>query len=150
MSQALLASLHTLSFLLLFCLLALEHREFCLPLDAPRARRLILLDIGYGLAAGLVLVTGALRVLWFGKGLDYYLQNGLFHAKLGLFLLVGLISILPTLTALNLRPALQAGTAPEITPRRLQVVLWTIRIELLLLASLPVLASLLARGYGAV
>ena len=51
MSQALLASLHTLSFLLLFCLLVLEHREFCLPLDAPRARRLILLDIGYGLAA---------------------------------------------------------------------------------------------------
>lgn len=148
MAQAI-AALHYLSIFLLFALLGIEHLQFKQPLDLARARRLVIIDIAYGVSASLVLFSGAARVIWYGKGLDYYLHNGLFHAKLGLFLLVGLISILPTLTALNLRPALQAGIAPEIKPRRLQVVLWTIRLELLLLATLPVLASLLARGYGA-
>lgn len=149
MSHALLAAAHSLSIILLFCLLVLELRELYLPLDAPRARRLILIDLSYGLAAALVLTTGALRVLWFGKGLDYYLHNSLFHAKLGLFLLVGLISILPTLTLLNLRPALQAGQPPQLDAGRLRRVRLVAWCELALLTSLPLLASLMARGYGA-
>src|SRR3990167_4194629 len=96
MAEAIAAYLHYLSIFLLFALLTLEHGLFKQPLDLQRARRLLRIDAAYGASAGLVLVTGAVRAVWFGKGLDYYLHNGLFHAKLGLFVLIGLLSILPT------------------------------------------------------
>ncbi|MGH8353472.1 MAG: DUF2214 family protein [Pseudomonas sp.] len=148
MAQAIAAYLHFLSIFLLFALLVLEHRLFKLPLDLERARSLIRIDIAYGLAAGLVLVTGAARVFWYGKGLAYYLHNGLFHAKLGLFLLIALLSALPTFCFLNWRNALKAGQLPDVGPRQAKLVIMAIRLELLLLLFLPLLAALLARGYG--
>lgn len=93
MTAALVAYLHYLS---IFALLSIEHVLFKAPLDLARARSLMITDLAYGICAGLVLATGFARVLWFGKGAAYYMGNSLFHAKLGLFILVGLLSILPT------------------------------------------------------
>ncbi|HBX57768.1 DUF2214 family protein [Pseudomonas sp. UBA2684] len=148
MAEAIAAYLHYLSIFLLFALLSLEHRLFKLPLDLDRARSLIRIDIAYGLSAGLVLFSGATRVIWFGKGLTYYLHNSLFHAKLGLFVLVGLLSILPTVVFLNWRNTLNAGHAPQISARQGQLVIMIIRLELLLLLLIPLLAALMARGFG--
>ena len=149
MAQAI-AALHYLSILLLFALLAIEHLQFKQPLDLARARRLVIIDIAYGVSASLVLFSGAARVIWYGKGLDYYLHNGLFHAKVGLFLLVGVLSTLPTFVFLNWRNALQAGQVPDVSPRLRQWLTLCIRLELLLLLSIPLLAMLMARGYGAI
>lgn len=149
MGQAIAAYLHYISIFALFALLTVEHVLFKPDrLDAQRARTLIRIDIAYGATAGVVLLTGFARVLWFAKGTDYYLQNFLFHAKVGLFILVGLISILPTFTFLNWRPALLAGQAPQLSPGRAKAVIMTIRLELLLLLIIPLLAVLMARGYG--
>lgn len=65
------------------------------------------------------------------------------HAKITLFLAVGLISIYPTLFFNRHRkgPPEERVTVPG----RL---LWGVRIELVLLAIMPVLASLMARGIG--
>ncbi|MCY1288835.1 hypothetical protein D9M68_456840 [compost metagenome] len=151
MGQAIAAYLHFLSIFVLFALLTLEHVLFKTALtDVPRARSLIRIDIAYGATAGVVLVTGFARALWYAKGIDYYLQNWMFHAKLGLFILVGLISIFPTITFLNWRNALQAGQAPTISPGRAKAVIMTIRLELLLLVIIPLLAVLMARGYGVI
>lgn len=38
--------------------------------------------------------------------------NSLFHAKLGLFILVGLLSILPTVVFIKWRKTLKAGQVP--------------------------------------
>ncbi|MEX6501560.1 DUF2214 family protein [Pseudomonas zhanjiangensis] len=148
MAEAIAAYLHYLSIFLLFALLSLEHQLFKLPLDLPRARSLMRIDIAYGLAAGLVLATGVARVLWYGKGLDYYLDNGLFLAKFGLFILVGLLSALPTLVFLNWRNALKAGQLPQPSLRQGRLVIMVIRVELLLLLIIPFLATLMARGFG--
>lgn len=150
MADAIAASLHYLSIFVLFALLTAEHLLFKPELDVATARRLQRIDIAYGTSAGLVLATGLVRVLWFGKGLDYYLHNWLFHAKVGLFLLVGLLSILPTFCFLNLRNSLQAGQAPVVEPRMARWVILTIRLELLILLILPLLAALLARGHGVI
>ena len=91
MADAIAASLHNLSIFVLFALLTCEHILFRADLDHATAKRLLRIDIAYGITAGLVLVTGAVRVVWYGKGLDYYLHNGLFHAKVGLFLLIGVV-----------------------------------------------------------
>ncbi|WP_416310760.1 DUF2214 family protein [Pseudomonas sp. W03] len=148
MAQAIAAYLHYLSIFILFALLVLEHRLFRLPLDLERARSLIVIDIAYGACAGVVLLTGAARVLWFAKGADYYLHNSLFHAKVGLFVLVALLSILPTMTFLNWRNDLKAGRIPQVSARQCKLVTMTIRLELLALLILPLLATLMARGYG--
>lgn len=148
MTQALFAYLHYLSIFVLFALLSIEHIQFRLPLDVARARRLVITDIAYGVTASLVLTTGAVRVIWTEKGWQYYLQNGFFHAKLGLFVLVALLSIIPTLVFLNWRNALKAGEVPRVSPRQERLVIMTIRLELLLLLLIPLMAVLMARGHG--
>lgn len=150
MGEAIAAYLHYLSIFLLFALLTLEHQLFKRPLDLPRARSLIRVDIAYALSAGLVLASGAARLVWYGKGLAYYLHNSLFHAKLGLFILIALLSILPTVVFLNWRNDLKAGQVPQISARLSTLVIMTIRLELLLLLILPLLATLMARGFGVI
>ena len=148
MADAIAASLHYLSIFVLFALLTCEHILFRADLDHTTARRLLRIDLAYGVTAGLVLATGLARVVWFGKGVDFYLHNWVFHAKVTLFILVGLLSILPTLTFFNWRNDLLAGKAPTITPTQARRTIWVIRLELLLLVCLPFLASLMARGVG--
>ncbi|WCD79789.1 DUF2214 family protein [Pseudomonas sp. TUM22785] len=150
MAQAIVAYLHYLSIFLLFSLLVLEHRLFKLPLDLERARSLIRVDIAYGLSAGLVLATGLARVLWYGKGTEYYLKNSLFHAKIGLFILVALLSALPTFVFLNWRNELKAGQVPQVSPKTAKLVIMAIRLELLLALVIPLLAALMARGFGVI
>ncbi|MCY1287483.1 hypothetical protein D3C76_1031210 [compost metagenome] len=147
MAAAIAAYLHFISIFMLFALLALEHHLFRLPLDLQRARSLVIVDLAYGLFAGLVLLTGVARAIWFAKGPEYYLYNGLFITKVGLFILVGLLSSYPTFTYLNWRNELKAGREPVVGPRQGKAVLWTIRLELLVLLFLPLLATLMARGY---
>ena len=148
MADAIAASLHYLSIFVLFALLTCEHVLFKAELDVATARKLLRIDILYGASAGLVLLTGLARVIWFGKGLDYYLHNWVFHAKVSLFILIGLLSILPTLTFFNWRNDLLAGKAPTITPAQAKRTIMVIRLELLILVCLPFLASLMARGVG--
>ena len=148
MGQAIAAYLHYLSIFLLFALLSIEHVQFKLPLDLHRVRSLIITDVAYGICAGLVLFTGLARVIWYGKGLDYYLGNSLFHAKVGLFILVGLISVVPTFVFLNWRNSLKAGEIPQVSARQARLVIGVIRLELLLLLAIPLLAVLMASGYG--
>ncbi|OHP30427.1 MULTISPECIES: DUF2214 family protein [Pseudomonas] len=148
MAQAIVAYLHYLSIFLLFALLVLQHRLLRLPLDLERARSLAAIDRGYGLCALAVLASGLARVLWYGKGLDYYLHNGLFHAKVGLFVLAALVSLLPTVAFLSWRGALTAGEVPAVTPARGRRVVLAVRLQLLLLLVIPLLATLMARGFG--
>jgi len=148
MVYAIAAYLHFVAIFLLFALLVLEHQLFRLPLNFKRARSLFRVDLAFGIAAGLVLITGAARAMRYGKGLDYYLNNSFFHAKIGLFVVVALMSILPTVTFLRWRPALKAGQVPVVGPSTARWVKTVIRLELLALLLLPLLATLMARGFG--
>lgn len=150
MADAIAAYLHYLSIFLLFALLVLEHRLFKLPLDLDRARSLMRIDIAYGITASLVLATGLARVLWFGKGSAYYLHNSLFHAKVGLFVLVALLSTFPTVVFLCWRNSVKAGQVPVLSPRTGKLLVITLRAELTLLLVLPLLGALMARGFGVI
>lgn len=150
MAHAIAAYLHYLSIFLLFALLTLEHQLFRQPITLERARSLFRIDIVFGMVAGLVLVTGAARTFWFGKGFDYYLHNNAFHAKVSLFVLVALLSIYPTVTFLGWRTRIKAGEAPQVSARTARWVTLVIRTELLGLSIIPLLAALMARGIGVI
>ena len=148
MVYVVIAYLHFVAIVLLFALLVLEHQLLLQPLDLARARSLYRADIGFGIVAGLVLLTGAARAMHFGKGLDYYLNNSVFHAKVGLFFAIALLSLYPTLNFFRWRSALKADRLPTFSPSQARRVILAVRIELLGLLLIPLLAALMARGYG--
>ena len=142
-----LAALHHL---LAFGLVAMLVAEAVLlrgPLTDEMIPRLAKLDGGYGLCAGLLLVVGLCRVFLGVKGADFYLHNPWFHAKVGAFVLVGLMSILPTVRFLRWRKKQHADPCfvPDVVElARLRKIL---RLELALVAVIFVLAAAMAR-YG--
>jgi putative membrane protein len=95
LAPALMAFVHHLAAFTLAALLVFEHAVFTRELSAPMARKILRVDLYYGITAGVLLVVGLLRVLYFEKGATYYFSNGWFLAKLGLFALIGLTSSIP-------------------------------------------------------
>lgn len=123
--------------------LAVELALFQRRVDGRTARRLAMADLVYGLAAALVIATGLLKVFAGDKPAVYYGHNALFHIKLTLFLLVFLMSIYPTMQFIRNRRAAD-GDVVEYPA----VVGTLVRIELAATALLPLLAVLMARGFG--
>lgn len=148
-ASLLLAGLHHLAVFALFAVLLMEL-AICLrkTLAAEDLKRLALLDLHYGALAALVLLAGSLRVLYGGKGPDYYLENLFFWAKMGTFLAIGLISILPTLRILSWRRKLKADAAFAPPAAEFRLVRRALVAELLLFPLLPLFAAAMAQGYG--
>jgi putative membrane protein len=89
-----------------------------------------------------------LRVFYFEKGAGYYFSNHAFLTKFGLFVIVGLLSIVPTLEFLKWGKATRAGRVPEVEPKRLAVIRRLIHIEIAGIALIILCAALMARGIG--
>ena len=147
--ESILAYLHLLAILTMVVFLASEA-ALCRSewLNAKAVVRLGRIDMVYGIAAGLVLVTGIARIVWGVKGPAYYGGNWLLHTKVTLFVVIALISIKPTLTIRRWVKTQRAGAAlpaeAEVrSTRRL------IMIQAHLLPLIPLAAAFLARGFGA-
>ena len=113
-------------------------------MDAVALRRIASVDLCYGILAAVILAFGFARAVFAAKGWAFYQHNALFWAKIGLFFLVGLISVPPTMT--YLRWNREGAEAP--TDREITVIRRLIWLEVGLFAALPVLAAAMARGYG--
>lgn len=105
-------------------------------------------DAAYGLLAVSLLVVGFLRVYFGVKGPDFYFHNHVFLTKLALFIIVGLLSIKPTLRFLRWQKALRAdpGFAPEEV--EIKAVRKLLMIEIHVFALIPIAAAAMARGIG--
>ncbi|NJM94030.1 MAG: DUF2214 family protein [Cytophagales bacterium] len=112
-------------------------------LPRQEVARLARIDGLYGIAAILTLLVGLL--LWFavGKPAEFYSRNWIFHAKLTLFTLVGLLSIYPTIFFPKNRKG-ESDTLVELPPSLIIMV----RLELLVLVLVPLLAVLMVQGIG--
>ena len=104
-----LASIHHVVFLGLIVMLAMQMA--LLKTDPLPIQRIAKLDIGYGATAGLMVLVGIARVIWGEKGWAYYAGNHMFWGKMGLFVLIALASIRPTLIYLKWRKAQRADSA---------------------------------------
>jgi putative membrane protein len=143
-----LASFHHLAIFTLAATLAAELALLTVNIDASAVRRLALIDTAYGVAAAVVVVAGVLRVFFGAKGYEYYIANHIFWTKMALFLIVGLLSIAPTLRYLKWNRALRADSAfrPDVAEiGHLRAYLWA---EAAFFLAIPVAAAAMARGYG--
>ena len=81
--------------------------------------------------------------MWIGKPAAFYSSNPVFHTKLTLFLIIGIVSIYPSVFLGKNRKGEQSEEV--VIPSAL---VWSVRVELLLLLLLPLLATLMAKGIG--
>ena len=95
MIDALVAYVHYLGIMTLMAALVSEHLLIGGTFDLERARQMVTADVIFGVAAAAVLLSGVLRMFYFGKGAAYYLGNPLYHAKLTLFVVAALLSVYP-------------------------------------------------------
>lgn len=65
-------------------------------------------------------MVGFLRVLYFEKGAFRYFHTWTFLAKLTLFVVISLASIVPTLEFLSWRSAVKQDQVPSVDARKLQ------------------------------
>jgi len=145
--EPLLAYLHYVSIIVLGAFLTAELLV-CRPGLGPEQVRLLpRLDIVFFAGAILALVTGLLRLFFYAKGVGFYLPNGAFHLKMALYLAIALISVVPTMRFIKWRRALDAGGAPP-DAAAVAGVRRLIHVELTLLALMPLMAVLMARGIG--
>lgn len=134
-----------------FTLVAALSVQFVLLRDdvsVASARKLQVIDTVYGIAAVVLLIIGLGRVFHFEKGATYYFHTWTFIAKLSLFVLVGLLSILPTLAFRSWRSAVQQGQAPQVTAQQLQRLRSIVHLELIGVVLIILCAALMAKGIG--
>jgi putative membrane protein len=142
--EILLRYIHFISIFAIVGSLASEHLLLKKELTRAEIGRLAAIDAVYGIAAFTLLTAGL--TLWlgsFGKPAIVYTKNWIFHTKITFFLMVGLLSIYPTVFFIKNRK----GNPQEMVaiPKS---IFWMLRFELLLLFIIPLLAGLMAHGIG--
>jgi len=142
------AFLHHIAAFTLVSALAVELAFTRSELTLANARALLVTDAIYGLSAATVLTAGLLRVFYFEKGSYYYFHSVPFIAKLSLFIIVGLLSIYPTLQFRSWRAALKRGAIPVVDPATVRSIRAVIHWEMVGLVALVLCAALMARGIG--
>jgi putative membrane protein len=146
--SALFAFLHHLAAFTLFGALLVELVLLRGTLTAATAGKILRADMLFGISATIVLIVGIARVVFFEKGWDYYSHNAAFILKIGLFIVIGIVSIYPTREFLSWRESVRLGELPSLDPDRLRRVRTIVHLELVGVAIIILCAALMARGYG--
>lgn len=142
------AFLHHVAAFTLVCAIAIEFVLTRDELTIERARSLLRADMIAGIAAGVLLVVGALRVFVFEKGSAFYFHNVFFHIKITAFVIVALLTIYPTLEFLSWRKALQRGQRPFVEPQKIRRIRTLLHLELIVIVVILLSAAFMARGVG--
>ena len=116
--------------------------------NRQEAISMVFADIIYGIAGVALLVSGIYRVIKFGQGSEFYTHNPIFWIKIIIFALVGSLSLYPTITYVLWAIPLRKGTLPQVNNNLVSRLRLIINIELLGFASIPFIATLMARGVG--
>ena len=148
LADAIYAYLHFAAIFTLIWFVAKEWTLLKAGVDTLDIVRLAKSDIGYFLAAIAVLATGLTRALAGAKGWAFYAHNSIFHTKVGLFLLVALISIWPTRAFIRWRKAAATDPLFRPEPAEWRLAKRLVMVELHLIALIPLAAVLMARGFG--
>jgi putative membrane protein len=135
---------HFLSILLIAGTLVAERVLLKPEMTRAELNKLSQVDLIYGLAA--LSLVGAGLTLWLGsigKPAVFYTNNWIFITKISLFVVVGLLSIYPTIFFLKNRK----GNASEVVTIP-KIISGMVTFEIIILLILPLLAGLMARGIG--
>ena len=139
--------LHYIGIMLLMGSLIAEHTLLKPGITKQQIKSIALVDVIYGISVVLVLVTGLLR--WFvvdPKGAEFFTQNHFFHIKVTLFIVVAALSVFPTIKFIKWKKQVAQHSEFVVSIKEIKKQLMFIRIELFLLAIIPLLAVLVAQN----
>ena len=147
-TTALMAFLHhILAFTLTACLVY-EFIAYHKNMGLAEIRRIQRVDLLYGISAGLLVLIGLLRVFFFEKGINFYLNNPFFWVKMTAFLLVGLLSIDPTIRYIRWNRTLRQNEVPEVSETEYRRTRILLSLEVIGIAVILLAAPMMARGIG--
>jgi putative membrane protein len=144
-------TLTVLHFILIFALVGILGAEAGLVyegMDGTQANRVAVLDRGYGAAAGLLLMVGFLRVFYGAKGAAFYLHNPVFWAKIAAFALIAALSVPPTIKFIAWQRRARKERGFRLAAADVRGVRRLIVAQAAVLLVIPLLAGMMARGYG--
>ena len=137
--------------LVVFLLVAIFASEFALlrpGLAGNRIGQLARIDAAYGGVAMLVIVVGVLRVIFGASGWEYYVSNYAFWAKMAAFLVMGLLTVPPTLAIRRWLKAQKGDANYAVPATEIATSRRYIHLQAGLLLLIPIFAAAMARGYG--
>ncbi len=79
-----------------------EHLSMKDALTRREIGRLARIDTVYGISAVVVLLAGLSMWIWVGKPAEFYTRNWIFHTKITLYVIVAVLSIVPTVFLLKI------------------------------------------------
>ncbi|MEM7602866.1 MAG: DUF2214 family protein, partial [Verrucomicrobiota bacterium] len=94
-ADVLIRYLHFISLILLMAGVLGQHLLLRRSMTRSEIANVQRLDILYAVMVVVVLVTGFAQWFWVGKPADFYSSNPVFHLKVTLFLVVGIVSAYP-------------------------------------------------------
>ncbi len=144
--DATLSFLHFTFLLIMTAAIGAEVFILRLPMSAPVMRLLSRVDAFYGAAAMGLIGAGIARVFFGLRDESYYLASHAFWTKMAIILLVGLVSIAPTLTFMRWSRALKADANFLPDEKSVRAARAMAGIEAHLLALAVLFAVWMARG----
>ena len=146
--SALVSYVHYLGIILCFGSLIFERIILKINLSKNETISIIIADVVYGIAGLAILITGILRVKYYGQGAEFYTNNPIFWVKVSLYILVGLLSLYPTTTYILWAIPLSKNKLPVISENLVKRFRLIITTELVGFAIIPFFATLMSRGIG--
>jgi putative membrane protein len=146
--DATLAYLHFIAIFTLFAFLTAEAVLLRRALDGEAVRLLGRVDIWFFGSAVVALATGFSRLAFGAKGAEFYLSAWPVYVKIGLFLLVGTMSVYPTLAFIRWRRELDHDAAWKVPPAEQRRMRKMVMIEVHVAALIPAVAVVMSRGLG--
>ena len=146
--SALVAYVHYLGIILCFGALMFERIILKVNLSKNETISIIIADVIYGIAGLAILIAGILRVKYFGQGSEFYTSNPIFWVKVSLYIVIGLISLYPTITYILWAIPLSKNELPVISENLIKRFKLIILTELAGFAVIPFFATLMSRGIG--
>jgi putative membrane protein len=147
-ADAMLSTAHFAAVFLLIGVLGAEFAALRAPLNADGIKRIASIDRLYGIAAVLVIVAGLSRVYFGLKDESFYWGQHAFWTKMGAFVLVGIISIWPTMRFIAWARASKAIDSFTPPPEEVKGVRRLLMFEGVLILVIVIDAALMARGLG--
>lgn len=144
--STLFAFLHHVAAFALVSALAVELVLVRQELTLANARKLPVVDGVLGGSATLLLIIGLLRVFYFEKGAAYYFSSHAFLTKFAVFIVLAILSIVPTVEFLSWRKAVKTGQVPVVEARKMKIVRSLIHGELVGVVIILLCAAIMARG----
>lgn len=135
--------LHFISIFTIVGSLVGEHLFLSNSLPRAIVKKMSLIDAVYGISSLTLLFSGFMMWFYFGKGAEFYTNNWIFQLKVGLAILLGILSLPPTIYFLKNRKGDQSENLA--IPNYVRICMW---LEILVLLFIPLCAVLMAKGIG--